>query len=179
MINLLKAKGGEGKLNMEYEKRVKSVKDKPLQYIYFDLHHHCGTTRFDKLSILLKEIDDNKYMESLGFFQSKQGKIIQEQKGTFRINCKDCLDRTNLVQGYFSFQIMKFISKISLQLLSLLARHSLVYQLINVGILKDENELEKDKNFMFFFRNIWADNGDALSTFYAGTGAIRVKKKIT
>lgn len=26
-------------------------------------------------------------------------KILSKQNGTFRTNCKDCLDRTNLVQG--------------------------------------------------------------------------------
>lgn len=28
--------------------------------------------------------------------------IVQEQTGSFRTNCMDCLDRTNVVQGVFS-----------------------------------------------------------------------------
>lgn len=32
----------------------------------------------------------------------KNTEIIQTQSGTFRTNCMDCLDRTNVVQGVFS-----------------------------------------------------------------------------
>lgn len=28
--------------------------------------------------------------------------VYQQQKGVFRTNCMDCLDRTNVVQGVFS-----------------------------------------------------------------------------
>jgi len=78
----------------------------------------------------------------------------KKQNGAFRTNCKDCLDRTNLVQGLFG-------------------RLSLVEQLKDFRMIKDAQELENNAPFMSFFRNIWADNGDVISTFYAGTPALR------
>ena len=36
------------------------------------------------------------------FNDPKNIEIIQTQSGTFRTNCMDCLDRTNVVQGVFS-----------------------------------------------------------------------------
>lgn len=101
VINLLKVKGKENQLHLEFDKKMKALVEKSssVAYIFFDLHHHCGTTRFDKLSILLDEINSHHHLESVAFFQSKKDKVIQEQKGIFRTNCKDCLDRTNLAQG--------------------------------------------------------------------------------
>ncbi|PWW76141.1 DNase I-like protein [Tuber magnatum] len=73
--------------------------------------------------------------------------VMLQQEGVFRTNCLDCLDRTNLVQG--------ILSKMAI-----------------------ESFLEQaDKSFghEFWIRHstLWADNGDALSKIYAGTGALK------
>lgn len=60
-----------------------------------------------------------------------------------RTNCIDCLDRTNIVQSNIAREI---------------------FQLIN------EDEYKKAERT---FRNIWADNADALSTQYSGTPALK------
>ena len=36
------------------------------------------------------------------FYSDKNFNILQIQRGSFRTNCMDCLDRTNVVQGVFS-----------------------------------------------------------------------------
>lgn len=96
------------------------------------------------------------------------------QTSVVRTNCMDCLDRTNVVQ-------------------STLARWVLNRQLREVGILQSTEVIENDEPFMQIFKNsklywdallrqqkvsddslvVWADNADALSIPYSGTGALK------
>ncbi|OGE54052.1 hypothetical protein PENARI_c006G02834 [Penicillium arizonense] len=73
--------------------------------------------------------------------------VILQQEGVFRTNCLDCLDRTNLVQTIISS--MAFESFLSQQ----------------GGRLSGDMQVRHS--------TIWADNGDALSKIYAGTGALK------
>ena len=72
---------------------------------------------------------------------------ILQQEGIFRTNCLDCLDRTNLVQTIISETALK----------SFLAH-------------RHESALS---DFWVRHSTLWADNGDALSKIYAGTGALK------
>jgi hypothetical protein len=36
--------------------------------------------------------------EHQGYFWVSDNRLMSEQKGVFRVNCIDCLDRTNVVQ---------------------------------------------------------------------------------
>ncbi|KAL4811568.1 SacI homology domain-containing protein [Aspergillus unguis] len=73
--------------------------------------------------------------------------VLLQQEGVFRTNCLDCLDRTNLVQTIIS----------SLALESFLLQEN--------SPLSSEVQLRHS--------TLWADNGDALSKIYAGTGALK------
>ena len=79
--------------------------------------------------------------------QSTRPLVIMQQSGVFRVNCLDCLDRTNLIQG--------LISHIALEL-----------------FFSHRTELAS-QDFWMRHSSLWADNGDALSTIYAGTGALK------
>ncbi|KAF1992884.1 hypothetical protein P154DRAFT_478416 [Amniculicola lignicola CBS 123094] len=72
---------------------------------------------------------------------------ILQQEGVFRTNCLDCLDRTNLVQT--------IISKMALFL------------------FLSHKGLGATPDFWARHSSMWADNGDALSRIYAGTGALK------
>ncbi len=72
---------------------------------------------------------------------------ILQQEGVFRTNCLDCLDRTNLVQT--------IISKMALDL------------------FLSHKTLTASNDFWVKHSSMWADNGDALSRIYAGTGALK------
>ena len=77
--------------------------------------------------------------------------MVMQQTGVFRTNCLDCLDRTNLVQG--------IISQTALEL-----------------FLEHRGEVASNSNLSVFWMRhsaLWADNGDALSKIYAGTGALK------
>ena len=73
--------------------------------------------------------------------------VILQQEGVFRTNCLDCLDRTNLIQT--------IISQMALEL-----------------FLRHRNE-HPTADFWVRHSSLWADNGDALSKIYAGTGALK------
>lgn len=74
-------------------------------------------------------------------------RVILQQEGIFRTNCLDCLDRTNLVQT----------------IISLMALEMYLHQ--RGGDMAPEIRMRHS--------SLWADNGDALSKIYAGTGALK------
>lgn len=103
------------------------------------------------VALLEKELNEFGYFEG----DLSSGKIIKEQSGIVRTNCMDCLDRTNVVQ-------------------SVLARRALLQQLKDFGILSAKAGIEDfGPALSGIFRNVWADNADAISTQYSGTGALK------
>jgi hypothetical protein len=77
----------------------------------------------------------------------RRSMTILQQEGIFRTNCLDCLDRTNLVQT--------IISKMALE------------------VFLSHKSLRASQDFWMRHSSMWADNGDALSRIYAGTGALK------
>ncbi|KAK7908118.1 Inositol-1-4-5-trisphosphate 5-phosphatase 1 [Apiospora marii] len=73
--------------------------------------------------------------------------VVLQQEGVFRTNCLDCLDRTNLIQ-------------------------TLISQLAFQSFLNHRTEYASS-DFWVRHSTLWADNGDALSRIYAGTGALK------
>ncbi|CAK7243531.1 MAG: Inositol-1,4,5-trisphosphate 5-phosphatase 1 [Sporothrix thermara] len=73
--------------------------------------------------------------------------VVLQQEGVFRTNCLDCLDRTNLIQT----------------IISQMAVEAFLHQ----------HEEYAGADFWVRHSNLWADNGDALSKIYAGTGALK------
>ncbi|KAI0164884.1 SacI homology domain-containing protein [Xylariaceae sp. FL1272] len=73
--------------------------------------------------------------------------VVLQQEGVFRTNCLDCLDRTNLIQ-------------------------TLVSQLAVEAFLGHKGVFAS-ADFWMRHSTLWADNGDALSKIYAGTGALK------
>ncbi|KAI2629839.1 SacI homology domain-containing protein [Hypoxylon sp. NC1633] len=73
--------------------------------------------------------------------------VVLQQEGVFRTNCLDCLDRTNLIQ-------------------------TLISQMAVEAFLNHRGEFAAS-DFWMRHSTLWADNGDALSRIYAGTGALK------
>ena len=74
------------------------------------------------------------------------------QKGVFRINCIDCLDRTNNVQLTLGMVVL----------------------VMQLNSLKKEVE----KNLVERLRDMWIQNGDHISRIYTGTGALGQRSKV-
>jgi len=151
-INLIDRKSDQLKLGNAYQEAVLGLKSPKPKMVWFDFHHETRGGKWNNLSKLLDQVDTE--LESGGFFyvDTQQGKVLKTQNGVVRTNCVDNLDRTNVVQ-------------------SLLARRSLLSQL---GKTDFQNPLDSGyPAFERVFKGLWADNADALSIFYTGTGALK------
>jgi hypothetical protein len=75
--------------------------------------------------------------------------VVLQQEGVFRTNCLDCLDRTNLIQTIIS------------------------QMAIEAFLEHRQPGRPAASDFWMRHSSLWADNGDALSRIYAGTGALK------
>ncbi|KAG0021750.1 inositol polyphosphate 5-phosphatase [Podila clonocystis] len=151
IIDLLGTKDqGEMTLSQEYKNQVHSIGSPLLDHLHmtcFDYHSQVKGGNYDQVQSLLQHIkrDSEKY----GYFYHDlvSNTIIQTQRGVFRTNCLDCLDRTNVIQSNMS-------------------KEAIEYLLLN---LQDQ----RFANLMLMHSELWAANGDMLSKVYTGTGALK------
>ncbi|KAG9279622.1 phosphatidylinositol-3-phosphatase SAC1-A [Astyanax mexicanus] len=153
ILNLVNQKGSELPLEQAFAKLVNSMENGMIKYIAFDFHKECSKMRWHRLQILVDAVAEMQ--DEFGYFMlSSEGRVVSEQSGTFRSNCMDCLDRTNVIQ-------------------SLLARRSLQNQLQRLGVLHVGQKIEEQADFEKIYKNAWADNANACAKQYAGTGALK------
>jgi hypothetical protein len=144
---------------------------KEIEYVWFDFHHECKGMKYQNLSKLIKGASVSQAMNGFDFFhvtinnndesfltiKKEDVTIISTQKGVFRTNCIDCLDRTNVVQTVFSRQIL----------------HKMLHKIDISEGPSGEPFQEFNPVFENYFKNLWADHGDHLSLAYSGTGALK------
>ncbi|UXI18535.1 ATP-dependent RNA helicase DDX42-like [Sarcoptes scabiei] len=158
-VNLISSTGSEGKLNkgfidLIHEANLYRGNDIPFVNLEsFDFHRECRLQGWEILSKLLGRLQST--IDEYGYtcYSSTKG-MIRTQKGIFRTNCIDSLDRTNVVQ-------------------SLIAKNILKQQLIQIGVFRPYDDIANYFVFNRSFNNVWADNADACSIQYAGTGALK------
>uniref|UniRef100_A0A4W4G1N9 Synaptojanin-1 n=1 Tax=Electrophorus electricus TaxID=8005 RepID=A0A4W4G1N9_ELEEL len=157
IINLLGMKEGEHMLSKAFQSHLKaSDHANTVKMVNFDYHQMVKGGKTDKLSSVLKP-QVNKFLEECGFFYYSVDAGIQRcQTGTLRLNCLDCLDRTNSVQAFFALEMLPQ----QLEAMSLTEKPQLVAR------------------FQEVFRTMWSLNGDSISKIYAGTGALDGKAKL-
>ncbi|GFF59665.1 SacI domain and endonuclease/exonuclease/phosphatase family protein [Aspergillus udagawae] len=168
LVNLLSAlKPGEVELSTRFQELVirsplnqkvnahASSNHILLEMTDFDFHAEArgplGYGASDQIKdVILHSVD------GFGFFlsestsygdEAKASSVVLQQEGIFRTNCLDCLDRTNLVQT----------------IISMMALESFFHQ----------QGAHIDPELRLRHSTLWADNGDALSRIYAGTGALK------
>lgn len=107
-INLMGSKEGEAMLSAMFKAHHKFCSfAKDIPFIEFDYHAQCPRGKQENLSKILEaEIKD--YMSDFGFFSSGNNVMVNSQTGCFRINCVDCLDRTNSVKTYICLEVFLF-----------------------------------------------------------------------
>lgn len=124
--------------------------------------------RWHRLSLLLDQIQsslddfrfnfDWNWLLFYSYFTEVKSNKIHSQKGVIRSNCVDSIDRTNVVQ-------------------SVIARRALLLHLKELSEVDFSTANVPDQQLPFglefFFRNLWADNADAISKQYSGTGAMK------
>lgn len=158
LVNLVNQSGHEKPVKLAYENAVTALADPQLKYTYFDFHHECRKMRWDRAALLLSKLSNDglKLTDYSSFSVALEQPVQQkQQQHTVRTNCMDCLDRTNVVQ-------------------SMLGRSYLQQQLEDSGVVsKGQDWKVVDPAFNLVFMNIWADNADAVSLSYSGTGALK------
>jgi len=110
MVNLIDKKGSQLRIGEKMAKVHAELKDNDLSLVWFDFHGECKNMKWENLSKLVDKVQAelNSYGHfmaeiSYGFDQraslndSRNLKVTSLQKGSFRTNCMDCLDRTNVV----------------------------------------------------------------------------------
>ncbi|KAF9581676.1 inositol polyphosphate 5-phosphatase [Lunasporangiospora selenospora] len=153
ILDLLGSKdSGEVTLTQEYRAQVLSIDQsirKDLHMTCFDYHSYVKGGNYDQVRQLLDKVRGDS--ERFGYFYHDlhTDSIIESQRGVFRTNCLDCLDRTNVIQSSLSKEVVEAL------LHNLLPQDS------------------RFANLMLVHSEIWADNGDMLSKIYTGTGALK------
>ncbi|KAG0254428.1 inositol polyphosphate 5-phosphatase [Actinomortierella ambigua] len=153
IVDLLGIKdSGELTLSQEYRRQVEAL-GPLLQHVHmtkFDYHSQVKGGNYDQVQTLLRHVQGDS--EKYGYFYHDlaSNTIVQTQKGVFRTNCLDCLDRTNVIQSNLSKGAIE----------------SLFFNL-------DGNERERMYSLLAQHSDLWAQNGDSLSKIYTGTGALK------
>ncbi|XP_020912675.1 phosphatidylinositide phosphatase SAC2 [Exaiptasia diaphana] len=150
IINLLDQTGREKIIGDAFMDNILTFNNPLLTYVTYDFHEYCRGMKFENVAVLVDSIID--IIKDMRYCWTDSKGIICEQRSVFRVNCMDCLDRTNVVQAA-------------------LARHVMEVQLRKLGKLLPDQNLPSD--IRTSFQEMWANNGDAISRQYAGTAAMK------
>ncbi|XP_004628563.1 synaptojanin-2 isoform X2 [Octodon degus] len=155
VVNLLGSRGGEEVLNRAFKKLLWAschAVDTPM--INFDLHQFAKGGKLEKLENLLRP-HLKLHWDDFDVFTKGENVSPRFQKGTLRMNCLDCLDRTNTVQSFIALEVLH------LQLESLR--------------LNSKPTVER---FVESFKAMWSLNGHSLSKVFTGSRALEGKAKV-
>nr|XP_029717901.1 phosphatidylinositide phosphatase SAC2 isoform X1 [Aedes albopictus] len=150
IINLVEQSGKEKVVGDAYANHVVRYNSDKLTYVTFDFHEYCRGMRFENVSSLIEALAPEA--GSMGFHWRDSNGSICNQKSVFRVNCMDCLDRTNVVQ-------------------TALGKAVLESQLVKLGLAPPYSQLPEQLKVPFMI--LWANNGDVISRQYAGTNALK------
>ena len=175
-LNLANAHGSEGLLGEAYASLAsneRSKNPKSLRLVQFDFHAVCGATRYDRLEELWPSLAPDVKDSHSFFFAPGEGRLAspaaRSQTGVVRTNCVDCLDRTNVVQGWLG-------RKALLEALSAVCGPLATATTTTSGSASTSTSLAEAAGSPALeqaFKTIWADHGDGVSRQYAGTGALK------
>jgi len=164
VVNLLSnEKHGEAELSSRYHyhitqsplnRNTEQDGHELLRETAYDFHAETrGPGGYEAASMIRRWIQDSAdgfaywLSEEIEDKAQRRAIVVLQQEGVFRTNCLDCLDRTNLVQTIISLAAVE-------------------------GFLEHRGE-KATHDFWARHSSLWADNGDALSRIYAGTGALK------
>ncbi|KAL5284388.1 INPP5F family protein [Megaselia abdita] len=150
IVNLVEQTGKEKVIGDAYARHIIKYNSDKLIYVTFDFHDYCRGMRFENVSALIEALGPEA--GAMGFHWRDQRGVICNQKSVFRVNCMDCLDRTNVVQ-------------------TALGKAVLESQLVKLGLAPPYTPIPDQLKAPFML--LWANNGDIISRQYAGTNALK------
>jgi len=134
-----------------------------VRYEFYDFHFACRGQKFERSNYLIEKIRPvNRYFK---YYTENidEKKVISLQNGVMRINCIDCLDRTNLIQSKIAYDTLNTIlTKCGFDIAKIFGANT---------ILEAADNAETTNNMIIKLKNAWADNGDMISKHYTGTGS--------
>ncbi|KAJ1653278.1 Phosphoinositide phosphatase sac1 [Dispira simplex] len=156
VVNLVNKKKYEEPMGLAYHRYTQLLDDPHVHYYHFDFHQECSKMRWYRISVLIDKIQPLLEAQSFYAAQLAQGKntVTHQQTSVVRTNCMDCLDRTNVVQ-------------------SVIARFFLTKVFRELQVLEPHENIDDFMALENTMRNVWANNADAVSRMYSGTGALK------
>ncbi|XP_029452532.1 synaptojanin-2 isoform X2 [Rhinatrema bivittatum] len=156
IVNLLRSKGGEEVLSRAFQKLLwASLHAEDVPMINFDYHQFVKGGKIEKLENLLRP-QLSLHLDEFGVFTRGENLSPRFQKGTFRTNCLDCLNRTNSVQSYIALEVLRA-------------------QLESMGVVDKKSVLQR---FEEAYRAMWSLNAHNLSRVFTGSRALEGKAKV-
>jgi len=175
ILNLVDKRDDEQRVGEEFEKlfnllvktfQSKQKKERPglgylseRDFLWFDYHDQSKLTKnltpeqfVDRKLIKNPQFSLEQELERQSVFTWANQQISSQQKGILRINCIDCLDRTNNVQ-------------LAIGLLVLTMQIESLRKPVQINNLVER------------LRDMWINNGDHISRIYTGTGALGQRNK--
>ncbi|XP_006882820.1 PREDICTED: synaptojanin-2 [Elephantulus edwardii] len=154
VVNLLGSRGGEEVLNRAYKKLLWASCHGDTPMINFDFHQFAKGGKLEKLESLLRP-QLKLHWDEFDVFARGENVSPRFQKGTLRMNCLDCLDRTNTVQCFIALEVLHL-------------------QLESLGL---HSKPIADR-FVEAFKAMWSLNGHSLSKVFTGSRALEGKAKV-
>lgn len=159
IVDLLsKTKSSEVQLSNRYKQLYRNCdRREEIEYTAFDFHAETKNAGgFAGATRILPKLYES--MREFGYFSYdlEQDLVITRQDGVFRVNCLDCLDRTNLIEQVISRTVFENILK---------------QQTTSHGNQARDHAMIE--NFIIKHNELWADHGDAISQIYTGTNALK------
>ncbi|XP_070072741.1 phosphatidylinositide phosphatase SAC2 isoform X2 [Drosophila takahashii] len=150
IVNLVEQSGKEKTIGDAFAEHVIKFNNELMIYVTFDFHDYCRGMRFENVSALIDAVGPEA--GAMGFHWRDQRGMICNQKSVFRVNCMDCLDRTNVVQTAIGKAVLES-------------------QLVKLGLSPPYTPIPEQLKSPFMV--LWANNGDIISRQYAGTNALK------
>ncbi|XP_032341145.1 synaptojanin-2 isoform X2 [Camelus ferus] len=154
VVNLLGSRGGEEVLNRAFKLLWASCHAGDTPMINFDFHQFAKGGKLEKLENLLRP-QLKLHWDDFDVFTKGENVSPRLQKGTLRMNCLDCLDRTNAVQSFIALEVLHL-------------------QLESLGL----NSKPTADRFVESFKAMWSLNGHSLSKMFTGSRALEGKAKV-
>lgn len=156
IVSLIDQKGHESKLAREFNTRMENInRYYEIPFHPFDFHKECSRMRWHNLDTLIESIEQE--IKDYHFYEEEDHVPRSYQRGVIRSNCIDSLDRTNVVQSMIAQRVLD---------------QQLYHSTLPANWLGG-HKISSNPHLLNVFKNVWADNADALSIQYAGTAALK------
>jgi hypothetical protein len=168
-INLVNGSGDEWVIGTEFYRQVAMARDQAVRHIHFDFHKKCGSGggSSQNLEPLMERVTalggEGLSWSMFECNETGEVKYLQHQRAVLRVNCIDCLDRTNVVQAFFS-------QKVLLSIINSWKLGPLIGQ-----VMPPELTWSTLQPLATVVRIMWFNNGNSLSLQYSGTGSLKAE----